>query len=98
MLSQCANPACAHPLTTLAEGRLFQFEIVSISVSATDENKQDFDETPSRETALFWLCTECAATMTLTLEPLAGLRLLPLEPPMPPMPKQVPLPKGLHDC
>src|SRR5437899_8267875 len=69
MLSQCANPTCARPLTSLSEGRLFQFEIVSISVSATDDTNEDFDETPRRETAHFWLCPQCAATMALTLEP-----------------------------
>src|SRR5437016_14231604 len=74
MLSQCANPTCARPLTSLSEGRLFQFEIVSISVSATDDTNEDFDETPRRETAHFWLCPQCAATMALTLEPASGLR------------------------
>lgn len=79
MLSQCANPSCARPLTSLSEGRLFQFEIVSISVSASDEASEDFDETPRRETADFWLCPQCASTMALTLEPASGLRLVPLE-------------------
>src|SRR5437868_5508366 len=46
MLSQCANPTCCRPLTSLSEGRLFQFEIVSISISASDESREDFDESP----------------------------------------------------
>jgi hypothetical protein len=64
---------------------LYQFEIVSISISATDENSENLDETPHRETANFWLCSACAKTMTLTLEPASGLRLLPLKP-LPPEP------------
>ncbi len=98
MLSQCANPACCRSLTSLSEGRLFQFEIVSISVSATDDSEQDFDETPSKETAHFWLCAECAATMALTLEPLNGLRLVPLEVAPPEKARPMPLPRELHDC
>jgi hypothetical protein len=98
MLSQCANPACCRPLTSLSEGRLFQFEIVSISVSATDDSREEFDETPTKETAHFWLCSECSETMALTLEPVNGLRLVPLERTAPEKPKPVPLPRELHDC
>ena len=98
MLSQCANPACCRALTSLSEGRLFQFEIVSISVSATDDSREEFDETPSKETAHFWLCRECAATMSLTLEPINGLRLVPLDTIAPDEPRPRPLPRELHDC
>ena len=80
MISQCANSSCGRPLTSLSEGRLYQFEIVSISISATDECPEKLDETPHRETAHFWLCGCCAKTMTLALEPLSGLRLLPIQP------------------
>jgi hypothetical protein len=79
MVSRCVNRNCHQPLTSLSEGRLFQFEIVSISVSVDDSNKKDFDETPSRETMHFWLCGPCSSSMTLALEPLEGLRLIPLE-------------------
>jgi hypothetical protein len=98
MISQCANPTCGRTLSSLAEGRLFQFEITSISISAVDENNDQFDETPQRETAHFWLCSQCAATMTLTLEPLGGLRVLPMESPAA-VPRNVSAsPKPLHDC
>ena len=98
MISQCANPSCGRPLTSLAEGRLFQFEITSISISAVDENSSQLDETPQRETVHFWLCSQCAATMTLTLEPLGGLRVLPVES-VPPIPRDVTaVPKPLQEC
>lgn len=85
-------------LTSLSEGRLFQFEIVSISVSAVDEGSEKIDENPQRDTAHFWLCSECASSMTLTLEPVGGLRLQPLDA-MPPVPQPVSFPpKALHDC
>jgi hypothetical protein len=98
MLSQCANPNCSRPLTSLSEGRLFQFEIVSISVSATDDTNEDFDETPRRETAHFWLCSQCAATMGLTLEPASGLRLVPLDSGTAGSDRPVPAPREFHDC
>ena len=97
MLSQCANPSCSQPLSSLSEGRLFQFEIVSISISASDDAAEKLDETPHRQTAHFWLCASCAKTMTLALEPLSGLRLLALEPATPP---ELPptSPSELQDC
>ena len=55
---------------------MFQFEIVSISVSADDDEKADFDEVPNRQTSHFWLCGSCSATMRLALEPAQGLQLI----------------------
>jgi hypothetical protein len=71
---------------------------VSISVSATDESLSEFDERPQRETANFWLCSECAENMTLSMDPMAGLRLTPLNTtPSDPAPQRVP-DSELHDC
>ena len=76
MLARCVNENCNRPLHSFSEGRLFQFEIVSISLAATDENSAPFDEKPQRETVHFWLCGHCAATFTLVLEPARGLKLV----------------------
>lgn len=78
MLAFCANPTCYAPLHSFAEGRLFQFEVTSISVAASDDTTEPFDEKPERQTAQFWLCGQCASSMTLTLEPLRGLKLVPI--------------------
>lgn len=78
MLVYCANPVCYAPLHSFSEGRLFQFEVVSISLSASDDNAEPFDEKPERQTAQFWLCGGCASSMSLVLEPQRGLRLVPL--------------------
>ena len=77
MLVYCANPACYTPLHSFSDGRLFQFEVVSISLSASDDAAEPFDEKPERQTAQFWLCGHCAATMSLILDPQQGLRLIP---------------------
>ena len=76
MLARCVNENCNRPLHSFSEGRLFQFEVVSISLAASDENSAPFDEKPQRETVHFWLCGRCAATSTLVLEPAKGLKLI----------------------
>jgi hypothetical protein len=58
---------------------LFQFEVVSISVAASDENSAPFDERPERQTLYLWLCGRCAATMTLVLEPTRGVKVISLD-------------------
>lgn len=75
MLARCVNPDCHAPLQSFCEGRLFQFEVVSLSISVSDEA---FNETPERDTTHFWLCGRCASELTLVLEAQRGLRLLPL--------------------
>jgi hypothetical protein len=77
MVTHCANDKCCAHLHSFSEGRLFQFEVVSVSMSAVDVVSRDSDENPRRETAQFWLCGSCAETMTLLLEPVRGLRLVP---------------------
>jgi hypothetical protein len=76
MLAHCVNESCNRPVHAFSEGRLFQFEIVSISLAATDESATPFDEKPQRETVHFWLCGSCASSYTLVLEPARGLRLV----------------------
>lgn len=89
MLSNCINPKCRRPLNSFAEGRLYHFDIVAISIPAVDENRADFDETPKRQNAQFWLCGHCSETMTVALEPLDGVRLLPVFTTTPSLPLSV---------
>jgi hypothetical protein len=76
MLARCVNESCKRALYSFSEGRLFQFEVVSISLAASDEGSAAFDEKPQRETVHFWLCGGCASTMSLVLEPARGLKLV----------------------
>lgn len=76
MLANCANESCNRQLHSFTEGRLFQFEVVSISLAASDETAAPFDEKPMRETVHFWLCGQCAASFNLVLEPARGLKLV----------------------
>lgn len=79
MLAYCANEGCNRPLHSFSEGRLFQFEVVSISVAASDEKCAPFDEHPERKTLHLWLCGRCASSMTLVLEPARGVKVASIE-------------------
>jgi hypothetical protein len=79
MLARCINEHCNRPLYSFREGRLFQFEITSISLAASDEASAPFDEKPQRETVHFWLCGQCASQLTLILEPARGLKLVSID-------------------
>lgn len=79
MVTHCVNPDCRVALRSFAEGRLFQFEVVSISVPACDEARLPFDEKPKRQLSHFWLCGSCASSFAVTLEPMQGLTLIPLD-------------------
>lgn len=81
VMACCINEDCNLPLRSLSEGRLFQFEVTSISLAANDNSVAPFDEKPQRETVHFWLCGSCASTQTLVLEPARGLKLVPLQDP-----------------
>lgn len=65
-LSTCANPSCSAQLLPLREGKLFQFEVRSISVPCVDADGLA-PESPSREVAHYWLCGRCAAEMKFVL-------------------------------
>jgi hypothetical protein len=78
VLAHCVNPNCRVALQSFSEGRLYQFEVVSISVAANDDTTLPFDEKPKRQTTHFWLCGACSSTLSVTLEPLKGLQLVPL--------------------
>jgi len=79
MLAYCVNEGCNRPLHSFSEGRLFQFEVVSISVAASDDKSAPFDERPQRQTLHLWLCGRCASTMTLILEPARGVKIISIE-------------------
>ena len=77
-LIRCINQSCGRSLALHDDGRLFQFEVVSISLAANDEASTPFDEKPVRETVHFWLCETCASQFSLVLEPANGLRMVPI--------------------
>lgn len=77
MTTKCANPSCGTTLQSFTEGRFFSFEIVSISIAASDENNSPYDEKPRTQALQYWLCGSCSARVSLVLEPARGLKLVP---------------------
>jgi len=78
MLSKCANPSCSASFHYLHEGRLFRMETPlsgNGSVQGGNAARQH-----NRRLEFFWLCDECATSMTLTYKPGLGVTTQPLAP------------------
>lgn len=69
MVSHCANSSCHARFKYLRDGRLFQFPARK-SETKVLSNGSGF--------GLWWLCTECAKTMTLVADGNFGVKLIPL--------------------
>lgn len=59
MVSKCANPSCLVPFRYLHEGRIF-------TVHATGAERRADGADPKVER--YWLCSNCANSMTLVLQ------------------------------
>lgn len=63
MVAKCVNPGCTNLFRYLHNGRLFLIDH-NRSAPALDD---DFRES-GRKGEYFWLCNECARTMTITTD------------------------------
>jgi hypothetical protein len=72
VVSKCANPACAASFQYMHEGKLFKLDRRSIRAVCLDPPGKNCEEKPARNVEYFWLCGECASTMTLVLRPHVG--------------------------
>jgi hypothetical protein len=59
MLTKCANPACSAPFRYLHEGQLFRLDLGAGPPCP--------GERAPRRLQYFWLCPQCARTMTLVM-------------------------------
>jgi hypothetical protein len=65
MISKCANPTCSARFRYLHEGKLFRFDR---EAKADSQPLLGFDPTLLKHSPgveFFWLCTKCAANLTL---------------------------------
>lgn len=68
-MTKCANPACSSNRQAPLEGKVFQFEVRSISLPCVDTGSLSSQpEVPSTQMAVFWLCGECSHRQTLALQ------------------------------
>jgi hypothetical protein len=77
MLSKCANPDCNTPFHYLREGRLYQID--AASGAERDAAPPSVNE-PKRphKVEFFWLCGQCAQSMTLTYQRGKGVIAIPM--------------------
>ena len=71
MLSKCANAGCPARFRYLHAGKLFRFD-TGIESSAQTSGKA------TRRVEFFWLCEECAESLTINYEPGVGMITVPL--------------------
>ena len=74
MLSKCANPECSAPFIYLRDGRLFQIDTAAGPQLVTEAK-------PPHHIEYFWLCGQCASSMTLAFQHGKGVVMVPLDPP-----------------
>ena len=70
MLTKCANPGCFNHFLYMNEGKVFRFE-------QRCKSHGDFGSDPTQKIArtveFFWLCSNCAATMTVVFRNEIGI-------------------------
>ena len=66
MVDNCANPKCNKPLHYLRDGRVFTFNVPGASVGANGQRIPHIEH--------YWLCGDCAASMTLERIPELGIK------------------------
>ena len=78
MVSKCANPRCSNLFRYLHEGKLFRMETEIESEGGSSSAYGTSGKKPRRHLEFFWLCDNCASTMTLTYEKGEGVKAKPL--------------------
>jgi hypothetical protein len=77
MLSKCANPNCSKRFIYFREGKLFRWDGLG-----TIEHPQLVKGTqgkPARKTEFFWLCGNCATSVTVVFRKGSGVTVRPIE-------------------
>ena len=74
MLSKCANPGCPATFLYLHQGKLFRVE----NEASGSENLDPSTKRPAQRVEFFWLCADCAATMTLKYKKGVGITAVPV--------------------
>ena len=78
MLSKCANPTCSASFRRLGSGRLFRFEVRSLSEPCRDVPHSVCSTKSGHASVFFWLCKNCKLTNTLSFDSALGLTVQPI--------------------
>ncbi len=72
MLSKCANPNCSASFFYLHQGKLFRCE------TGTHKDSHAGVKKSARRIEFFWLCENCAVSMTVAFKDGEGLTVQPM--------------------
>ena len=77
MVSKCANPNCSAPFRYLHAGKLFRVDTAAgvdrnAAIGANESQKKSL-----HRVVFYWLCEDCAATMTLIFDKETGVSVCP---------------------
>jgi hypothetical protein len=65
MVSKCANPNCSSTFLHLSDGKLFRVDTESRLLNHAEFGADPAVRKPARHIEFFWLCNNCARSMTL---------------------------------
>ena len=80
MLSKCANPSCATPFRYLRDGRLYRIDVACAGEMRPHGPFLVNSQKGPGKIEHFWLCGECATTLTLAYEQDRGVTVVPRQP------------------
>lgn len=78
MVSKCVNPECSATFLYLRQGKLFRRETDTVHANDSFLGADPETRKASRHVEFYWLCDDCAATMTLTYKKGVGVTTEPL--------------------
>lgn len=80
MLSKCANPSCSTPFRYLREGRLYRIDVANAGEVHSHGPFLVNGRKGPEKIEHFWLCAECATSLTLSFEKDRGVTVVPRAP------------------
>jgi hypothetical protein len=78
MLSKCANPDCTAAFRYLSHGKLFRLDTTSGNSIPDAFGMDPTAKKPARHIEFFWLCEDCADTVTLAFKKGEGITMQPV--------------------
>lgn len=87
MLSKCLNQNCSATFQYLTQGRLYRIDFTDARRKRARSGKQIIPSNRSKSDRVehFWLCDNCAASLTIELNEDGTVRLVPLTNPAGPV-------------
>jgi len=77
MLSKCANSSCSNSFLYLTKGKLYRMETEDAETGTAIPGAEFATKKSSRRLEYFWLCDECAPSLTLTFKKGVGIKTAP---------------------